>query len=274
MIKAMAKKPVLTEYNVKSEKLKNSINITFLADLHERPYEDLIPLIKKSAPDIILIGGDTLERYDKNIQQPETRKRGVFGKIIFNTAYCYNYIFLKLFCRKNASDTERTYNFFREICKIAPVISSVGNHEQKFLEDDLNFFKELSIEILDNSDTFFYINGEKLRIGGFSSFTDEKWLKSFSEKDGFKILLCHHPIFYDIFPDVKSFDVVLSGHNHGGQIRIKDRGLLSSGEGFFPKYDKGIYYNKFIVTAGCANTVALPRINNPREIVKINLGAK
>ncbi len=270
----MAKKPALTEYNVKSEKIKKNITITFLADLHERPYEDLLPLIKKSAPDIILIGGDTLERYDKSAPQPEPVKRGILANIIFNIAYYYNYIFLKLFCRKNLSDTERTYNFLREISEIAPVISGVGNHEQKFLKEDIELFKELSVELLDNSDKVFDIKGEKLLIGGLSPFADEQWLKSFSKKSGFKILICHHPIYYDVFLKDNNFDLVLAGHNHGGQLRFKNKGVLSSGEGFFPKYDKGIFYNKFIVTAGCANTVALPRINNPREIVKINLGAK
>jgi hypothetical protein len=61
------------------------------------------------------------------------------------------------------------------------------------------------------------------------------------------------------------------GHNHGGQIRVRDRGLFASGGGFLPKYHRGVFDDRLVVTAGCSNTVAMPRINNPRELVIINL---
>lgn len=267
----MSKKPVLSSYTIKTNKLSRKTKIAFLADLHERPWADLLPLVKRINPDIILIAGDTFERYDKTMEQPEERKRGFFARIIFNIAYYFNYINLRIFCRKTAPDTERTYGFLRELCKNAPVVSSLGNHEERFLKDDLKLFDELGITLLDNSDKEFVVKGERIRIGGLSTAVDENWLSGFSKKSGLKILLSHHPIYYDRLIADKDFDLVLSGHNHGGQIRYRNKGILSSGEGFFPKYDKGIYHGRFIVTAGCANTVAMPRINNPREIVRIEL---
>ena len=42
---------------------------------------------------------------------------------------------------------------------------------------------------------------------------------------------------------------------------------MSAGGGLLPKYDKGFYHGRMIVSAGCSNTVAMPRICNPRELV-------
>ncbi len=267
--------PVETKYRITSRKLNGKLKVTFLSDLHERPWTDLMPLIKANNPDVILIAGDMFERYDKDInyefKEASPKKMNPLKWALFNIAYYYNFIGVRLFCFKNRPDTERTYEFFKELVKIAPVYMSLGNHEQKLLDEDLELFKSLDINLLDNSGKDFYFNGDKYIIGGLSSFADESFLEEFSKKDGYKILLSHHPIYYDVMIKDKDIDLILSGHNHGGQMRFSDRGLFSSGEGFFPKYDKGIFYNKLIVTAGCANTVAMPRINNPREIVSIEL---
>lgn len=268
-------KAVLTNYCIKNPKIKKKLKITLLADLHERKWDDLLPLIIKSNPDIIAIAGDTLERYDKSVAEMCEEKSGSnpVKKILFNIAYYLNYWVMKLFCRKNIPDTERTYEFLRRLSEIAPVYMSTGNHEQKFSDDDLGLFNELKINLLDNSFKNFNFGGENIFIGGLSTFYDESFLDSFSELDGLKILLCHHPAYYEAMVKEKDIDLVFSGHNHGGQVRLFGRGVFSSGEGFFPKYDKGIFDNRLVVTAGCAGTVSIPRINNPREIVSIELDA-
>lgn len=267
----MSAKPILTEYNVEAPALKSDLAIVLVTDLHEREWDELLPLIKKSEPDIIAVAGDTLERYDIGLQEPEeTGFSAVLKRRVIRTLYYINKFFVTLF--KNTPDTPRTYEFLSEISKIAPVIMSAGNHEEKFLEEDYKLFNELNITMLENSGKIVFVKGEKILFGGLSTFYDESWLEDFSKKEGYKILLCHHPIYYDTLVADKNIDLVLSGHNHGGQIRIKGKGCISSREGIPPKYDKGAFNNnRLIVSAGCANTVALPRINNPREIVKINL---
>ena len=69
----------------------------------------------------------------------------------------------------------------------------------------------------------------------------------------------------------KDIDLILAGHAHGGQIRLFGHGLYAYGQGLFPKYTKGIYDGKLIVSAGLANTSRFPRINNPPEIVFLTL---
>lgn len=269
----MSAKPLLTEYNIEAPDLKSSLTVVLIADLHEREWDDLLPLIKESKPDIIAVAGDTFERYDYDVELQEQIKKGFIGnlkRLVMRVFYYTNKFFVTIL--RNTPDSQRTYDFLREISKIAPVIMSAGNHEEKFLEEDYKLFNELNITMLENSGKSVFVKGEKIIFGGLSSFYDEDWLEKFSKEEGYKILLCHHPIYYDTLIADKDINLVLSGHNHGGQIRIKGKGCISSREGIPPKYDKGAFNNnRLIVSAGCANTVAVPRINNPREIVKINL---
>jgi predicted MPP superfamily phosphohydrolase len=81
--------------------------------------------------------------------------------------------------------------------------------------------------------------------------------------------LCHHPEYRDKYLKDRSIDLILSGHAHGGQIRLLGRGLYAPGQGIFPKYTSGIHAN-MIISRGLSNTAGfIPRLFNPREIVYI-----
>ena len=172
---------------------------------------------------------------------------------------------------KNTAEPENAYRFLKASGKLAPSFMSLGNHEDELTENDRSLLSEYGVTLLDNSSVKAEINGQELLIGGLSSFYDEEWLKGFSEEKGFKILLCHHPEYYDRFVKETDIDLVLSGHNHGGQFRLFGKGLISSSSGLFPKYDRGIFENRLVISAGCSNTAAVPRLCNPREVVIIKL---
>ena len=78
----------------------------------------------------------------------------------------------------------------------------------------------------------------------------------------------HNNSSYDI-------DLVVSGHTHGGQVRLPFIGSLAvPSQGFFPKYDAGEYSNgntKMIISRGIGNSMVPLRINNPPEVVLIEL---
>ena len=72
------------------------------------------------------------------------------------------------------------------------------------------------------------------------------------------------------------FDLVLSGHAHGGQVRIPFllNGLCAPNQGWFPEYAGGLYEHDsliHIVSRGLSYNPRLPRIFNPPEIVIIDL---
>jgi uncharacterized membrane-anchored protein YitT (DUF2179 family) len=108
----------------------------------------------------------------------------------------------------------------------------------------------------------------------FRFLPDLDWLQEYSTRPGYKLLLCHHPEFYDKYLKDTDIDLILSGHVHGGQMRILGRGIFSPGQGLFPKYFHGCHDNRLVVSAGSSNTVSLPRWGNPCEVVIINLTGK
>jgi predicted MPP superfamily phosphohydrolase len=70
--------------------------------------------------------------------------------------------------------------------------------------------------------------------------------------------------------------MVLSGHAHGGQVRIPFilNGLYAPHQGFFPKYAGGVYDHEnytHIVSRGSSFNPKLPRIFNPPEVVSITI---
>ena len=70
-----------------------------------------------------------------------------------------------------------------------------------------------------------------------------------------------------------NIDLILSGHAHGGQIRIPGvGGVVAPGQGIFPEYTEGIYDDEntsMVVSRGLGNSIIPLRINNNPELVKI-----
>lgn len=161
----------------------------------------------------------------------------------------------------------RVIPFLRECAETAPTYMSMGNHEIKFPVIRPSEIRETGVILLDND----YVPFGDLLIGGHSPGTGREWLDRFESEDKFKILLNHHPEDWKKHLKDRSIDLILSGHAHGGQIRLFGTPLFAPGQGIFPRYTKGFYGN-MIVGTGVSNTAPLiPRYGNPREIVKIKL---
>lgn len=266
----MPKHAVTTEYTLNTARLTQPLRLALVSDLHERRADDIVALLRRKRPDLILIAGDTFERYDDELRALRQGRKRVTRWLIA-PAYLYNHAAMGILSRKNPPSPENATSFLSQAAKLAPVFLSLGNHEQKLLEEDFAFLKAHNITLLDNSGVEATVRGETLHIGGLSTTPDEAWLESFAQEDGFKLLLCHHPEYFETLVADKDIDLTLSGHNHGGQIRVFGKGVLSSRSGFFPKYDRGVFDNRLVVSAGCSNPVALPRWGNPRELVMIQL---
>lgn len=175
----------------------------------------------------------------------------------------------------------RALPFLKACADTAPTFFSYGNHEIKFPKLSPEDIAGTGVTLLDDSCVPF---GDLL-LGGHTPYTRFDWLSEFEQADGYKVLLNHHPEYYEKEPDGRKaftdrpglrdhdgIDLILSGHAHGGQWRFFDRGVLAPGQGFFAKYVRGEYGN-MIVGTGCANTAAplIPRFFNPREIVEIHI---
>lgn len=272
----MAKQAVVTNYTIFNDRIRSDIRIALVTDLHERRCLDIVNILKEQQPDIIAVAGDTLERYEAEKFKPNIRKRkNPLRRILMTLVYYINHLLMKTIGRNNTNNPQNSYQFLRQASAIAPVFMSLGNHEENLTEEDYQLIREYGIHLLDNEDYETAVRNNFMIIGGLSSHDyDEAWLYRFSKKDGFRLLLCHEPELYKDLASDMHFDLVLSGHNHGGQVRIFGKGLVSSGGKLFPKYDRGVFDNCLVVSAGCSNTVSVPRWGNPREVVIVTLTNK
>ena len=95
-----------------------------------------------------------------------------------------------------------------------------------------------------------------------------------NKSDGFTVLLSHRPELFELYVDT-GVDLVFSGHAHGGQFRLPFvGGLVAPNQGFFPKYDAGQFTEEnttMIVSRGVGNSIIPFRINNPPELVVVEL---
>ena len=242
--------------------------IALLADLHDRPCGRILSAVARKRPDLIAVPGDFLW----GGTEPGN------GLLV--------------------EASRRALPFLRDCAALAPTFVSLGNHEQKAAEEDLLRIRETGAVLLDNA----WVSPEPgLHIGGLTSAAvleyrafragqperypphgrhpplpppDLSWLPDFEALPGYRILLCHHPEYlprHDLAR--RDIQLILSGHAHGGQIRLFGRGLFAPGQGFFPAMTRGIY-GPLVLSAGLSNTARpIPRLGNPREIVYVELGS-
>ena len=182
---------------------------------------------------------------------------------------------------------ENAYSFLKQAAEIAPCYYVSGNHEQRFADyysEIKPHLERLGARVLDDELVSITKGGEKITVIGLSDptffrtkspeeSTDERL--SLLESDGFTILLSHRPELFEVYAK-HNVSLALTGHAHGGQVRIPftHRGLYAVHQGWFPKYTEGIYSEnntKMVVSRSLGNSTFYPKINNPPELVIIEL---
>lgn len=185
----------------------------------------------------------------------------------------------------------------RRLAKHYPVFFVNGNHEAKsvFYPEFLAAMEKAGVEVLTNDVQTVSINGEALAIAGiedpsFYALRDPNLLKKTREwpvleksldrinkqlsPELFTILLAHRPEYWQFYQEMP-IDLVLSGHAHGGQVRLPGtQGLYAPGQGFFPVMTSGLHKENgknLIVSRGLGNKTWVPRVWNDPEMVVIHL---
>lgn len=178
-----------------------------------------------------------------------------------------------------------------ENCSMPEAVYAVsGNHDKwsgRFNELKEKWEQGYPVTFLENQSAVIERDGQAILLYGISdpdTWDEEEaeiYVKEALQKqkriDGYQILLFHRANMLELFHG-ESFDLVLSGHMHGGQIRIPFLGGLRSPHGdWFPKYSGGRYEENghtYIVSRGVGNAVPVPRVFNRGEIVVITLKRK
>ncbi|SKC38424.1 metallophosphoesterase [Maledivibacter halophilus] len=145
-------------------------------------------------------------------------------------------------------DFDNIYNFLDNLIKINKNIYYVsGNHEWKNPKNQqfIKGLKNRKVKIINNTNRIIKCKDFSINICGIDDpYTNHENIdKAFNSIDNnnFTLLLSHSP---DIIfkPYNLNCDLIICGHTHGGQIRFPFLGaIIAPGQGFFPKYDKGIF---------------------------------
>lgn len=250
------------------------MTVAVVADLHGRDPDACLEALADEKPDLICVAGDAME----TAQLP-----GVPGDDGANAKGGLLHRFLYLidslaYRRGRATDGQAlsyAKRFFRAASKIAPVLYATGNHDFWLTAEDRRIVARAGARLLLNSSATLRFGDARVEVGALTSRAGVDWLPRFARRPGYRILLCHRPEYYERYIRAHDIPLVLSGHAHGGQWRVLGRGIFSPGQGLFPRYTRGLYDGRLVVSAGLANTANLPRINNPVELVVVRVrGAK
>lgn len=252
---------VVRTYDVSTDKLEagQSLRIVLLSDLHGYSYgkeqSALIDKVKEQEPDFIALPGDMLDR-----NRPP----------------------------------DAAFDLVKGLEGYVPIYFVTGNHEidesDDYVRHDVkDVFRSHGVIVLENEAETVTINGIDLIIGGaedpLRTYAEDlygSWeqdvltaLADIDTDETFSLLLSHRAEQVEIYAALP-FDLVLSGHAHGGQVRIPYlmNGLYAPDQGFFPKYAGGLYEHEtfdHVIGRGFNYRISVPRIFNPPEIVVIDV---
>ena len=255
----------VSEYTISLSGLTGSARVVVISDLHGKEYgkdnSRLLDKIGEQRPDAIFVVGDMLK--DRDVK----------------------------------NDFFETKELLGALSDIAPVYFSYGNQEKEYSDDIITDFQnaitQAGVMVLDDTFVDCEIGGQKIRIGGtmghafpfgrtweeFESSSEYVFLKEMEQTDSPTIVLAHMPdtfIFNGAHNYWSNIDLVVSGHTHGGVIRLPFvGGLYSPMQGLFPEYDYGFYMlgdkMQMVITSGLSGYKFVPRFLNLPEICVLTL---
>ena len=246
-------------YVVSSDELPSGFDgfrIAHISDLHNTQMathnERLLEMLRSAKPDVIAITGDLVDSRKTNLAV--------------------------------------ALHFVSEAVKIAPCYYVTGNHETRI--DEYEQLKARIIRVgavvLEDTKVKIWRKGETITLAGLNDpgmykenlyvenkdVVDRKLSTLCANDDGYTVLLSHRPEMFETYARY-DLNLVLCGHAHGGQIRLPQiGGLFAPGQGFLPAYDAGEFSRAdttMIISRGIGNSIFPIRINNPPELVIVQL---
>ncbi len=250
---------VVRTHEITDERIRRPLRAVVLADLHNKRYgkenERLLEAVRTCEPDCILIAGDML-----------TAKPG--------------------------KSFEPALQVLRELKKDYPVYYGNGNHEHRLKLYPRSYgdmakryeaaLGELGIEPMVNTHAALQPWG----IVIYGSEIDKLYYRRFKVQDMdqdylerllgvpdpgvYNVLLAHNPDYFPYYAEWGA-DLTISGHVHGGIVRIPflGKGVASPCVRLFPKYDGGLFYEKgktMLLSRGLGIHTIPFRLFNPGEL--------
>lgn len=241
----------------------SSVTLAFLTDFHNgKPAvaEEILQNLSVIAPDMVCIGGDML------VGKPDR-------------------------------DVSPALDLVKKIAASYPTVYAYGNHEYRmclypetYKDAGLCYERELlklPMTLLRNTSACFSLRGLPFCFTGLEIPAEnyKKWKKTplsvenvqqlvgMPDKENIQVLLAHNPIYSETYLDWGA-DVVLSGHMHGGIVRLFGKPVIGTDGRLFPRYGYGRIDREeasMYVSAGLGEHTIPLRLFNPRELVVVNI---
>lgn len=254
---------VTITHEIKSDKITKPCRLVLLADLHNKSFgkgnKRLLAAIGAASPDGVLVAGDML-----------TAIRGV--------------------------DYSHALSLMEKLSAGYRIYYGMGNHEYRLgrypddypgmYEGYMSGLRQAGIEPLLNETVYLpecniAICGAQIDRAYFRHFRRKPMEASYlpgllGTPDGekFQLLIAHNPVYFDAYARWGA-DLVVSGHVHGGIVRLPVLGgVLSPAMTLFPKYDGGVFTENnstMILSRGLSSHTPPVRIFNPGELIVIDL---
>lgn len=255
---------VVVKYKIESPKLERKCRAVMLSDLHDKEYgkgnERLLRAVDEANPELILIAGDMVTSGGEK------------------------------------TDWSVALKLLEKLSKKYPVYYAMGNHEYRMkvyrdvygkqFEEYIRKLKKMGVRILENEKVYL----PKLRMEICGLEIDRSYYKRFrhkampenymkqllgeSREDCLELLIAHNPDYFKEYAQWGA-DITVSGHVHGGVVRLPLLGgVISPMVHFFPKYDGGRFeeYGKVMILGRGLGMHTIPvRLFNPGEVVVLDL---
>ncbi len=254
---------VVVRHSFSDRRIKKPCRAVVLADLHNKRYgknnELLLEAVKEYKPDFILVAGDIPTA-------KEGKSLDVAVSLMRELAHDYPVYYGNGNHEHRMKLYPQTYGDMGE--RYERALQEAGVHR---LVNEHTFLKENGIEIYGAEiDKFFYKRFSVQPMG-------ENYLESIlgkPEAGQYTVLIAHNP---DYFPQYAAWgaDLVLSGHVHGGMVRIPfwGKGVASPNVRLFPKYDGGIFKedkSTMLLSRGLGMHTNPIRLINPGELLVVD----
>lgn len=231
--------------------------IVQVSDLHNKDFgNQLTDKVRDENPDVIVVTGDVID--------------------------------------SNRTNIPVAIEALSELIEMAPVYFVSGNHEVASdvypeLQEEM---EAIGVVNLDNTSLTLEREGEEIGLVGLgdpllvtleeieAAGTQEQFLENTLNRltddidTDFNLLLSHRAEIMALYART-DIDLALTGHAHGGQIRVPGvNGLYAPTQGFFPEFTSGLYREGdtyMIVSRGLGNSLFPFRINNRPELIVVTL---
>ncbi len=258
----------VTHYNIRSNTIPSSfqgVKFVILADLHNNSFGvdnvKLLNEIDRINPEFILITGDM-----------------IVGK-------------------KN-NEYSVVFSLLSKLVISYPIYYGYGNHEQQVMSGGDHYderfdefridLQKLGVHFLENERIYISREGESIALIGLMIGTEYfkkvnlprmkteylQKLVGIQDDQCYNIMIAHNPVYFQNYIELGA-DLILSGHLHGGMIRLPGiGGMVSPQYKFLPRYDAGRFEKSgktMLVSRGLGMHTIKIRVCNRPELMVVTL---